>query len=197
MPEHNPKLAIVILAAGASRRFGSPKQLARWQGSALLQRAITVASALQDCDASVVLGAHSEPIKAQIDLAAISCIHNDAWASGMASSIRAAVSALGQDYDALLFIAADQAGLDAQSLNRLINAWRRQPGKPACARFGNEVGIPAIFPHAYYPELMALQGDRGGKRVLLAHEAELVQVSLPEAAIDIDVPADLANPNNS
>ena len=193
MPEHNPKLAIVILAAGASRRFGSPKQLARWQESSLLQRAITVASALLDCDVSVVLGAHVESIKAQIDLSAINCIHNDAWASGMASSIRAAVTALCEDYDALLFIAADQAGLDAQSLNRLFNAWRRQPGKPACASFGNEVGIPAIFPRAYYPELMALEGDRGGKRILLAHDAELVRVNLPEAAIDIDVPADLEN----
>ena len=53
--------------------------------------------------------------------------------------------------------------------------------------------LPVIFPHSVFPELLALRGDHGAKRLLLRQPKRTTFVDIPNAAIDIDTPDDLTN----
>lgn len=191
MPE--PGLAIVVLAAGGSRRFGSPKQLALFAGKPLLEHSLDACRSIAGCQTCVVLGAAVKAVAAGINLDGVEVILNKQWREGMASSIRLAVNTLAGQCDALLFVAGDQVRVGESQLGLLLDTWRQQPGRLIAAEFGGkeDIGIPAIFPQAFFSELLSLKGDRGGKQLLLRHRNGLVTVAMPEAQFDVDYPDDL------
>jgi len=187
----NSSLAIVILAAGGASRFGSAKQLAVHQNKTLLQHKIDTCCQLNQYPSYVVLGAAYQQIIAVTDFGNCQVIHNIHWHSGMSSSIKATITELGHHYDGILFLAADQLLISDKQLKHVIKAWQEQPSKLVAAKFDDEITIPAIFPNTYYEELLSLSGDKGGKKVLLAHPNNLLSIDLPQAKFDIDYPEDL------
>lgn len=189
--EYDPSLAIVVLAAGGASRFGSPKQLAEYQGKTLLQRAIDTCSGISGCSTYVVLGAEHRKIAATLDSARIEILGNNNWQNGISSSIHLAVTSIGKQFDGLMFLAADQPLVGAVQVHSLIDTWQKQPDHLVAAKFSNKVGIPAIYPKSFYSELLKIKGDRGGKRILLENKNHLLTVAMPQAAIDIDYPDEL------
>jgi len=183
---------IVILAAGAATRFGSPKQLALLHDRPLLQRAIDSSLLLPSCRVSVVLGAHEKLIKDKIDFKSATVIHNAQWTEGMASSIRTAVKTLSDDSNAILFVAADQVLLNAASLSQILNTWRQFPTSIVSAYYQGSAGIPALFPYSFFSALLSLEGDAGAKRLIKKYIHQVKPVHLDEAACDIDTPAQLS-----
>jgi len=185
------KLAIVILAAGEAKRFGSPKQLASYHDKPLLQHVVECCSAINICDNYVVLGAYAQQIQQQIPFENCDVIDNPSWHLGMSGSIKRCIETIGGRYQAILFIAGDQVLISPQHLTELIDKWHRQPNELVCATFDDKVSIPAIFPQPFYAQLLSLTGDKGGKSILLNNRANLSTVNLTQAAVDIDTPADL------
>lgn len=185
------ELAIAILAAGESKRFGSIKQLAEFSGQPLLQHVINACRAIEGVEVYVILGAHLAKIEDGIDLDGVTLVKNGDWREGMASSIRSAVNAVSARHSALLLIAGDQIALNAKDLKNLINAWREDKTAIVAAEYGEKPGIPVIFPRASFAQLESLAGDHGAKSVLLHTENRLNIVAMPNAAIDIDTTADL------
>ena len=186
------KLALILLAAGSASRFGSPKQLVMLNGKRLIQYAIDAGVDVLPDATYVVLGANVDTITQAMDLSNVSIIENEQWKIGLSSSIQKAVSTVGQQYAALLFVAADQVLINSSRLKLLIDTWQRWPSCLVASTFINEVGIPAIFPRAYYKELLSIKGDQGAKGVLEANRQRLMEVPIAEAAIDIDTQTDLA-----
>ena len=168
-------IALAVLAAGASRRFGSPKQLAVVDGETLLHRAARVAnewaSRGSDRRAFVVLGAHIADVDLEV-------VINPQWEEGIATSIHAAVHAAG-DADALLITLADQPGIRADDLERIT----RIDAPVVAAAYARTVGVPAMFRRSHFDAVLALRGDRGAKSLL----AGAATVAIPAAAWDIDV----------
>ena len=193
MHQHKSSLATVILAAGRAKRFGNPKQLAHYQGKSLINRAIDVAISISPTQPWVILGAHEAQITSQTDLSAARVIFNPEWHSGMASSIRVAVQHLGATYDAILFLSVDQPLINADDLRSITDAWKENPKQLVCAAFLGQIGIPALFPSRTFPQLLTLEGDRGGKKILQQHKQRLTQIALANAAYDIDTVDDLDN----
>jgi molybdenum cofactor cytidylyltransferase len=177
-------LHTIVLAAGASRRFGSPKQLIRFEGQPLIQRVIAGATELSGAAVSVVLGAYAAEIAATLPPCSASIIVNRDWQEGIASSIRAAVARLPGACDGALL-------LGSHSLNRLAAAWRRQPRGIIASRYGAVTGVPAIFPSWCFSDLAALRGDQGARIVLRRYADHVVRLANPEAEVDIDYPEDL------
>jgi len=189
----SPALACVLLAAGGSRRLGRPKQLLRRQSRPLLLHAIDAArAAAPGAPLVVVLGAHRLRLRLAVRRAAPTAIvvANARWADGLASSLQAALAAVPRTTRAILVQLVDQPRVDANALRRLLDAWRRRPGVPAAAHYDNRAGVPAVLPRSAWRSVRALRGDSGA-RTLLRDAHALTLVDMPQAAVDLDTPADV------
>jgi len=184
-------LHAIVLAAGASTRFGSPKQLVRVAGRPLLHSALARAADVAGSAVSVVLGAHAAELTPLLTHSQALIVINRDWREGIASSIRAGVSRLPPSCNAVLLMLADQAAVTAEDLKRLVSAWRRQPDYIVAARYGMTTGVPAVFPRSVFSDLGALRGDTGARALLQRNPDRVVRVSMASAAIDIDTPEDL------
>lgn len=190
-PADVPQLHVIVLAAGASTRFGSPKQLVRIGGQPLLHRAVANAVELAGQAVTVVLGAHAAELTPLLRHSVASVIVNREWSEGLGSSIRAAVTRLPPSCEGALITLADQAAVTVDDLKRLAGTWRREPGRIVAARYEGRLGVPAVFPRADFATLAALRGDRGARELLRRSHDRVIGVNLANAGIDIDTPEDL------
>ena len=188
--EQSPRLAAVVLAAGAAARFGSAKQLAELDGSSLVVRTVRALAPVCDAGVLVVTGAWHEAVTAALAAEPARCVYNPRWREGIAASLRQGIGALGGDVDAVLVALADQPGLGSPEYRALADAWRAAPQQPAAAVYHDQPGVPAIFPRSAWPGLARLHGDRGA-RAVLRDAQDLTRVAIPAAAWDVDEPADL------
>ena len=193
----SPTLHVVVLAAGASTRFGSPKQLVRLNGRPLLHLAVSRAVEVAGPAVTVVLGANAADLAPLLRHTPAGVIVNRDWAEGMGSSVRAGVSRVPATADAVLLMLADQPAVTAEDLRRLVAAWRRQPQSIVAAHYDGITGVPAIFPREDFRALTGLRGDAGARALLKRGGERVVRVPLQAAAIDIDTPEDLLNLQNS
>jgi molybdenum cofactor cytidylyltransferase len=185
------ELHAVILAAGASTRFGSPKQLVRIGGSPVLHQMISNAAFVAGRSVTVVIGAHAREIAPALRQSAASVVVNRDWPEGLASSIRVAVESAPPRCDGLLLLLADQVAVTADDLKHLYAAWKRHPILVAAALYDGAPGLPAIFPRWTYPGLMELRGDRDPRQVIRRNIDQLVRRPMANASINLDTPEDL------
>ncbi len=185
------ELHAVILAAGASTRFGSPKQLVRIGGSPVLHQMISNAAFVAGRSVTVVIGAHAREIAPALRQSAASVVVNRDWPEGLASSIRVAVESAPPRCDGLLLLLADQVAVTADDLKHLYAAWKRHPILIAAALYDGAPGLPAIFPRWTYPGLMELRGDRDPRQVIRRNIDQLVRIPMANASINLDTPEDL------
>ena len=188
------RCGLVILAAGASRRMGSPKQLIEIEGRPLLVRAIEVALAAPVWPVVVVLGANAAAIRPDISHLPVLAVENPAWPEGMASSIREGIGTLRQfsrGLDAAVLALCDQPGFSTATVESLLTAHRATGRGIVAARYAGRLGAPALFTRAHFPALAALTGEEGARDLLNADPASVAAVDLPELARDLDTPADL------
>lgn len=185
------RLHAVVLAAGASGRFGSPKQLISIGGRPLLREIVARAAALVGAHVTVVLGASADALESLLGDSSATVVLNSDWREGISSSIRSGIARLPPECDAVLLLLADQAAVTIEDLRRLDAAWRARPDRLAAAAYSATLGVPAIFPRARFAQLLALRGDRGAKAILDSAREQLTAVPMENAALDIDTPADL------
>lgn len=182
---------VVLLAAGASRRFGGPKLLARVGGETLLRRSARVALACRPAGVVVVLGARAIRMQRELCGLPLQIVINRRWRSGMASSLRSAIRALPTNAPAALVLLADQVAIGPADLALLIAAWQRQPRAIVTARADAIRCPPAVLPRHAFPALCRLWGDTGARKILADPERSVIEFEMPRAALDIDRPADL------
>ena len=178
--------AVVVLAAGASRRLGRPKQLLELDGRPLLQHALDAASAASPAQIVVVLGHLAPEIRASIDLPAGAAVTvNPEYATGQASSLRAGIDALGDAIGRAVIVLGDQPRVTGEAIRAVALA----PGPIARATYGGVAGPPRGL------RSRALAGAHGGRRrpgragLLVRHAAQVTAVELggePPSDVDTD-----------
>ena len=182
---------IAILAAGASRRLGQPKQLVTVEGKPLLRRQCEVAIEFGVGTVAVILGCDADACRAVISDLPITVHLNDRWADGLGSSIACAARAT---ESALLILHCDQFAISAADLQRLYEAWIKDRSKAVRSRSGTYVGPPVIFPASSLVDLRQLSGDDGAKSVVAKlGSANVIEVNIPSAADDLDTPEQFAH----
>lgn len=196
-PEAAGSVGIVILAAGASTRLGVAKQLLAFRGRSLLRHTVEEALGAGCGPVVVVLGAHAERLREEIGTLPVRVVVNPRWSEGMGTSIRTGIAALtgaGQDGEitAAVLAVCDQPFFSAAIVQELIAAHRRSGQAIAAGTYDGARGVPALFSRALFPELMALDGLEGARRVIQAHSDETLAVPFPEGAFDIDTAEDRA-----
>lgn len=182
---------ILILAAGASTRLGQPKQLVKIAGRPALHVVVEHAVAIAGNAVTVVVGAHAKELTYLFGRSPASWIVNKHWEEGMASSLKCGLGAVPPAADAVMILLGDQVRVTRDDLSRLLGAWQGQEHMIAAAVYGGTVGVPAIFPRAYFPELAELRGDEGARKILRRNADRIVRVPMPSAAFDLDTPEDL------
>jgi molybdenum cofactor cytidylyltransferase len=183
---------IVVLAAGASRRLGQPKQLVRLGGRPALHIVVSNAVALPGSTVSVVVGAHAGDLTHMLGRSSVSVVVNRNWEEGIAASIRAGLAAAPPACEAVMILLGDQVAVTSDDLKRLNDAWKEEDGSIVASVYGQQVGVPAIFPRPFFSELAQLRGDQGARAILERNAYRLTRVPLPNAAVDLDTPEDLA-----
>ena len=180
------KPGCVVLAAGSASRFGGNKLTATVEGQALIRRALSAVPA-EKLSAVAVVTQYPEIL----DLArefSFTPVRNDAPEAGVSRSIALGLAALG-DCPGALFLVADQPLLRRESVEALVTLWQRQPDGVAALGHGGVRGNPCLFPARLFPELLALQGDRGGSAVIRRHEDVLTLLEVdPRELQDADTP---------
>ena len=187
-----PRLGIVILAAGEARRFGACKQLALFHTKPLVQHVIDAALPLRPTRLIVMTGKYHEDIVSAKDQGVVTgaeLIHNPDWSSGMSSSIRLGCELLADHCDQLLVLLADQVLVSTSELETLTA--QAVDGGSACAGFGETVGPPAVFSRACYPDLLTLNAENGAKKLLTDRAKQVTIVPMKSAGWDIDSKDDL------
>lgn len=180
-------LDALILAAGASTRLGRPKQLVRLDGRTLLERAVALAARCVDGAVHVVVGEDAATDRAALSATSASVHEFTGWEQGQGASLAFGLGHASAG-DGVLVMLTDQYRLTAGDLDALVERWRRQPQRPAAARYAGTVGAPVVWPRA---DVGALIRDRRPGRERL-DPANCSVVDLPRAAFDLDTPADLA-----
>lgn len=187
------KTGVIILAAGSSSRLGRPKQLIEFQGKSLIQKAIKEAQKSKADSLVVVLGWNPDLIKTGFESEHIPNVINENWEEGMASSMQAGLRFLMEKEhpDQVILMLVDQPFVDSKLLDRLIlEKDNSGKGIVACS-YSDTLGVPAIFDHSYFEELLRLKGSEGAKKVILKNSADVFSIDFPLGAVDLDTEEDL------
>ncbi len=182
---------VVLLAAGGSRRFGSPKQLARIGREAMIRRAARIALAGEPAGCVVVLGAHAARVRTELSGLPVDVVVNRKWRQGLSGSLAAGIAALPRTARAALVFLADQARIGPADLALLAAAWRARPRAIVATLAGGVLGPPAVLPRSLFRDATRLHGDFGARDLLRDPARAVVAVELPHAALDVDRPAHL------
>lgn len=183
----------VVLAAGSSMRMGMSKQLLEVGGRPMLEVIVANACASRLDEVVVVLGAGASQIRAVVDFFRAHVLVNPYHETGMASSLRAGISSLGDDVDRAVIILGDQPDISSRLLNALLDVQERS-GLPAAAlSFDGLLHPPVVLARELWPDLMTLEGDVGC-RALIRQRPEMV-ATLPGGGghrhpVDVDTPQD-------
>jgi CTP:molybdopterin cytidylyltransferase MocA len=176
------RVGALILAAGASKRLGKPKQLLMLGGETLLERAVRVAHAAGCSPVIVVLGASAEVIQAGCAFDDSMVVMNEDWTEGMGSSVRVGVGAV-RDLDACVLMTCDMPAVTAGHLRALMSS-----GEVTASFYSSKKGVPAYFPVETFQSLMELRGDSGAKHLLRSARS----VELVGGELDVDTMEDFA-----
>ena len=188
--KHDGKPGCVVLAAGSARRFGGNKLTAAVAGVTLIRRALSAVPAERFSRVAVVT--QYPEIWELAKEFSFTPVRNDAPEAGVSRSIALGLAALGNCPGAL-FLVADQPLLRRESVDALVTLWLEKPDGIAALGHGGVRGNPCFFPARLFPELRALQGDRGGAAVIRRHEDLLTLLEVdPRELQDADTPEALA-----
>jgi len=200
-------LAILILAAGQSKRLGQPKQLVQFQGQSLIAKQCQLALSISE-HVYCVLGYQSELVANQVAALPVNLIKNEQWMLGMGSSISTGVNALAEHFDGVLILLVDQWRVTKDELTQLASTFELNMSSIIQSEFSQSVsedniatdskhskqnGPPIIFPKSLFGDLIKLSAEQGAKSIVQAHASSTIKVCIPNAGVDLDTPEQLIN----
>jgi molybdenum cofactor cytidylyltransferase len=181
-------LAAAILAAGESRRMGSPKALLDYRGKTFADHLAEVTRHPRIGLLRVVLGAGAENIRVQLRLDPAAIVVNSEWQVGQLSSIQAAVRSLPDGAtEGLMLCPVDHPMISPELVAKVIEAFDASGKTIAVPLYRGRRGHPVIFRANLYAELLAASHQVGARQVVMAHGAEIVEVPTEEEGVTLNL----------
>jgi molybdenum cofactor cytidylyltransferase len=181
----------LVLAAGASRRLGEPKQLLPYQGGTLLDATLAVARGCGFDQVLVTLGGAGAQVRDRVDLGGVQVVENPDFSSGCGSSVSVAVDHVDLRADGLVLLLGDQPEVAPSTVDRLVRAAAQAP--LGICRYDNGLGHPFWFHRRVFGDLRNLHGDKAVWKLLHSGRYEVVTIDLAgPVPIDVDTWDDYA-----
>lgn len=188
------RVAIAILAGGRSTRMGSFNKLLSKFGDVPLVRLSTSRAVAAGCGPAIVVTGHmADAIRDAISGIPVMIVHNNEYASGLSSSIRAALRVIPEDCAGVLIHLADMPLVREAHIAVLVEAFLGNAGSVIVrATAAGRPGNPVILPRSLFSDLSLLDGDTGARALIEASHIPIVGVEIGRAAShDVDTPAAL------
>ncbi len=183
-------IAGVILAAGASSRFGQPKPLLIWRGETLVHRAARLALEAELRPVLVVCGAEGDKVAAAVADLPVQVVQNKDWQSGQSTSIRAALHALGDKGGGAIFLLADQPFISLPLLRALVESHAQNLAPVIAPLVGDKRTNPVLFDRQTFADLLRLEGDVGGRAIFGNYPPQWLYWHDQKLPFDLDTPHD-------
>jgi molybdenum cofactor cytidylyltransferase len=194
-PSVRKRVAAVVLAAGRSTRMGGPNKLLAEIGDRPLVRiAAEEALASGASPVIVVTGHQSGEIEKALGSLNVRMVHNPDFANGLATSLKAGISALAPDVDAAIVCLGDMPCVDARLMRQLIAAFAPDRGALVVVpTFEGRRGNPVLWSRRFFPDLMAIEGDVGARHLIGRYGEAVVEIPVGDKGtlIDVDTPETL------
>ena len=189
------RIAAIVLAAGMSTRMGSLKQLLPWKNGTILGSTIDLYTGGMIDKTIVVVGYCAAEILNFLEGKPVEWVINEDYQTGMASSLRKGISALGDETDACLIGLGDTPLLNRATIASIIKAYKNYQNKIVVPFYKGKKGHPILITKDFFPELLAVQGDIGARTVLKNHWEEVLRLDVEDAGviIDLDTPESYQN----
>ncbi len=187
-----PRIAAVVLAAGMSSRMGGRNKLLREIGGMpMIRRSVEAVLASSASPATVVTGRDEAEIRAALAGLDVAFVHNPDFSAGMAGSLKAGIAAVPNDADGVVVALGDMPFVTAHHIDRLIAAYDEDEGRTICVpTHDGKWGNPVLWSRRYFPEMLAITGDKGARELLHAYADKLCEVPMEDEGIlrDFDTP---------
>jgi molybdenum cofactor cytidylyltransferase len=182
----------LVLGAGASQRFGPPKQLLRYRGTTMLGWVVDQAQQAAALDeVVVVLGRAADEIRERVNFGTARLVENPVFGEGCSSSYRAGIGALNPESSAIMIILGDRPQVRPEIINHLADDWREQETAIALCSYRGRKGHPMIFARSMFTELVDLHGDKAAWKLVDANES-----TVREVRFDLPYPDDINTPED-
>lgn len=185
------KITLIYLAAGNSRRFGSNKLFYEIEGKVLYLHALERLAAIcrRHADWNLLVVTQYQEIFDKVQKMGLGTVFSPDSRKGVSYSIEAALRAE-TNRDAYAFFVADQPFLTGETAEGFLMEMERSGAKLGSVCYREMAGNPTWFTDGYREELLALEGDCGGRTVLKRHSEEVVYYEIPveKELCDIDCP---------
>jgi molybdenum cofactor cytidylyltransferase len=180
----------IILAAGDSSRFGEPKQLLLWKGEPLIKHVVRSAINAGLSPVVVVVGSSANDVQAAIKETHMRIVNNTQWMEGMSTSIKTGLSTMTGEVGGVVFMQADQPQIPSGLIKSMVEAHQSSLNSIIAPQIGGQRGNPVLFDADTFPDLLAIEGDVGGRALFSRYPVEWLIWHDPKLLLDIDSPED-------
>jgi len=188
----------IILAAGESKRMKVPKMLLPYRGKTIIEKVIENVAASEVDKTVVVLGSAKDKIMEVIGHLPVVHSYNEKYRQGMFSSVKSGLRSLPEEFGAVIVIPGDQPMISHETINLLIDAYRKSGKGILIPVFNNKRGHPLLVSSRYREEIGKLDGNEGLRALsgLFPHDVLEVEAGTSDILRDIDTPEDYKNELN-
>jgi molybdenum cofactor cytidylyltransferase len=185
-------ISAVVLAAGMSRRMGTPKQLLRIDGKPILERTLNNVRESAVDEIVLVLGAAADRVEKEISTQGLKIVRNEDYKKGMGTSLNAGLEAVDPQANGALIVLADQPFVRAATLNTLIESHResfhqKSPAQIVIPTWKGFRGNPVLLDRSVFPELRTVKGDMGCRAIFGKHARNIRKIALDDMGILLDI----------
>ena len=182
-------ISLIVLAAGKSTRMKENKLLLEVDGETLIGRVVKTAKESSANEIVVVLGYEAAKIKEQLAKLDCKLVVNNNYVRGQSESVKVGLAAISNNVEAVMILPADVALIDSQSINRVIEEYRRSRNKIVIASHQQQSGHPILIDKTLFAEVSEIGEDTQGLKAMInRHRAEIkyVEVGTETVLVDID-----------
>ena len=195
-PLPSREIAVIVLAAGQSRRMGKRNKLLEpVDGEPMVRRAVrAAASAAGGRPVVVVTGHERAEVEASLAGFDVAFSHNPDYGAGISTSLARGVAALAPGVEGAIVCLADMPGVRAEHLERLRAVFDPGAGAAICvATRRGKRGNPVLFASRFFSEMCDVEGDVGARHLIGAYADLVREVEMPDDGVllDIDSPSAL------